>query len=120
MEKISVLLVFYPALIAINYLMLDIGRRIYFATPLYNMPNTLSGGQQQRVAIARALAGKPAIILAVWCRWLIMKSGSWTISKVRRKRTNVEASDKNGEILCIAYRMAKDEGNGLFQKDCGA
>jgi len=31
MEKISVLLVFYPALIAINYLMLDIGGRIFFA-----------------------------------------------------------------------------------------
>lgn len=32
MEKISVLLVFYPALIAINYLMLDIGGRLFFAT----------------------------------------------------------------------------------------
>lgn len=31
MEKISVLLVFYPALIAINYLMLDIGGRLFFA-----------------------------------------------------------------------------------------
>lgn len=30
MEKISVLLVFYPALIAINYLMLDIGGRMFF------------------------------------------------------------------------------------------
>ncbi len=30
MEKVSVLLVFYPALIAINYLMLDIGGRIFF------------------------------------------------------------------------------------------
>lgn len=29
MEKVSVLLVFYPALIAINYLMLDIGGRIF-------------------------------------------------------------------------------------------
>lgn len=32
MEKVSVLLVFYPALIAINYLMLDIGGRLFFAT----------------------------------------------------------------------------------------
>lgn len=32
MEKISVLLVFYPALIAINYLMLDIGGRLFYAT----------------------------------------------------------------------------------------
>lgn len=31
MEKLSVLLVFYPALIAINYLMLDIGGRIFKA-----------------------------------------------------------------------------------------
>jgi len=31
MEKVSVLLVFYPALIAINYLMLDIGSRMFFA-----------------------------------------------------------------------------------------
>ncbi|MDO4333944.1 MAG: GHKL domain-containing protein [Eubacteriales bacterium] len=31
MEKISVLLVFYPALIAINYLMLDIGGRMFYA-----------------------------------------------------------------------------------------
>lgn len=30
MEKVSVLLVFYPALIAVNYLMLDIGGRIFF------------------------------------------------------------------------------------------
>lgn len=30
MEKVSVLLVFYPALIAINYLMLDIGGRLFF------------------------------------------------------------------------------------------
>lgn len=29
-EKISVLLIFYPALIAVNYLMLDIGSRIFF------------------------------------------------------------------------------------------
>lgn len=32
MEKVSVLLVFYPALIAINYLMLDIGGQLFFAT----------------------------------------------------------------------------------------
>lgn len=32
MEKVSVLLVFYPALIAINYLMLDIGGRLFFTT----------------------------------------------------------------------------------------
>lgn len=32
MEKASVLLVFYPALIAINYLMLDIGGRLFFTT----------------------------------------------------------------------------------------
>lgn len=31
MEKVSVLLVFYPALIAINYLMLDIGGRMFYA-----------------------------------------------------------------------------------------
>ena len=30
LEKVSVLLVFYPALIAVNYLMLDIGSRIFF------------------------------------------------------------------------------------------
>ena len=29
MEKVSVLLVFYPALIAINYLMMDVGGRIF-------------------------------------------------------------------------------------------
>ena len=29
MEKLSVLLVFYPALIAVNYLMLDMGGRIF-------------------------------------------------------------------------------------------
>lgn len=32
MEKVSVLLVFYPALIAINYLMLDVGGRLFFTT----------------------------------------------------------------------------------------
>ncbi len=32
MEKVSVLLVFYPALIAINYLMQDIGGRLFFTT----------------------------------------------------------------------------------------
>ena len=32
MEKVSVLLVFYPALIGINYLMLDIGGRLFFTT----------------------------------------------------------------------------------------
>ncbi len=32
MEKVSVLLVFYPALIAINYLMLDIGGRLFYIT----------------------------------------------------------------------------------------
>ena len=31
-EKVSILLVFYPALIAVNYLMLDIGGRLFFAT----------------------------------------------------------------------------------------
>ncbi len=30
LEKISVLLVFYPALVAVNYLMWDIGRRMFF------------------------------------------------------------------------------------------
>ncbi len=30
-EKVSVLLVFYPVLIAINYLMLDVGGRMFFA-----------------------------------------------------------------------------------------
>jgi len=32
MEKVSVLLVFYPALIAVNYLMLDIGGRLFYAS----------------------------------------------------------------------------------------
>lgn len=31
-EKISVILVFYPAMIAVNYLMLDIGSRLFFST----------------------------------------------------------------------------------------
>lgn len=31
MEKISVLLVFYPVMVSINYLMIDIGSRIYFS-----------------------------------------------------------------------------------------
>lgn len=37
MEKISVLLVFYPAMVSINYLMIDIGSRIFFSIK-YAMP----------------------------------------------------------------------------------
>ena len=31
MEKVSLLLFFYPALIAVNYLMIDVGRRLFQA-----------------------------------------------------------------------------------------
>ena len=33
-EKLSAVLMFYPALIAVNYLMQDIGSRVFFATTL--------------------------------------------------------------------------------------
>ena len=45
MEKVSVLLVFYPALIAVNYLMMDIGSRMYFALTGATYAETLRSPQ---------------------------------------------------------------------------
>ncbi len=45
MEKVSVLLVFYPALIAINYLMTDIGGRLFFSVTRATYKETLQSPQ---------------------------------------------------------------------------
>lgn len=42
MEKVSLLLVFYPALIAVNYLMIDVGRRLFQALTQATYEQTLN------------------------------------------------------------------------------
>ncbi len=52
MEKVSVLLVFYPALIAINYLMLDIGGRLFFSVKRANYEEMLQSPKLTLISTA--------------------------------------------------------------------
>ena len=52
MEKVSVLLVFYPALIAINYLMMDIGGRLFFALTRATHEETLQSPKLMLISTA--------------------------------------------------------------------
>ncbi len=52
MEKVSVLLVFYPALIAINYLMLDIGARTFYAVTQAGFTEALASPRLMTISTA--------------------------------------------------------------------
>ena len=52
MEKISVLLVFYPALIAVNYLVQDMGGRIFYAVTKSTYEETLNSPELMLISTA--------------------------------------------------------------------
>lgn len=73
MEKISVLLVFYPALIAINYLMLDIGGRLFFATTQANYAEVVQSPEIMLISTAIHTVSL-LLRLVFWIgAWLILR-----------------------------------------------
>lgn len=73
MEKISVLLVFYPALIAVNYLMLDVGKRLFQAAARATYEQTLDS---PRLMLASTGFHTASLLLRLifWIMaWLLLK-----------------------------------------------
>jgi len=73
MEKISVLLVFYPALIAINYLMLDIGGRMFFAIAQTTYEEVI---QSPELMLVSTLIHTVSLLLRLFfwiAAWLILR-----------------------------------------------
>lgn len=73
MEKISVLLVFYPALIAINYLMLDIGSRLFFAVTGATYEETLQSSKLMLISTAMHTISLLMRLLFWIGAWLILR-----------------------------------------------
>lgn len=73
MEKVSVLLVFYPSLIAVNYLMLDIGGRLFFATTQANYEEM--AGSEELMLISTTIHTVSLLFrLLFWIgAWLILR-----------------------------------------------
>lgn len=71
MEKISVLLVFYPAFIAVNYLMLDIGGRLFYWMA--------GAGYEETVQSEKLLLLSTAIHTASLLFRLLFWAGAWLI-----------------------------------------
>lgn len=71
-EKISVLLVFYPAMIAVNYLTQDIGARLFFG--ITNAPANGPVNPQQILISTLIYLASQLIRLVFWLiAWLLMK-----------------------------------------------
>lgn len=80
MEKVSVLLVFYPALIAINYLMQDIGGRLFFAT---TQATSEEMAQSPELMLVSTLIHAVSLLLRLlfWIgAWLVLRK---FLSKIR-------------------------------------
>ncbi len=73
MEKVSVLLVFYPALIAINYLMLDIGGRLFFAVTRATCEETLQSPKLMLISTAIHTISLLLRLLFWIGAWLILR-----------------------------------------------
>lgn len=72
-EKVSVLLVFYPALIAINYLMVDIGTYLFYSTMGFNRGETISWTPELHFASTSYYTVSLLLRLAFWAiMWLVM------------------------------------------------
>lgn len=72
-EKLSVLLVFYPALISVNYLMMDIGKRMYYAVTQSTYEETL---QSPELMLISTFIHTISLILRLlfWIgAWLILR-----------------------------------------------
>ncbi|MBO5282432.1 MAG: GHKL domain-containing protein [Lachnospiraceae bacterium] len=73
MEKMSVLLVFYPALIAVNYLMLDIGGRLFYAITQTAYEETLQSPQLMLISTAIHTVSLLLRLLFWIGAWLILR-----------------------------------------------
>ena len=73
MEKVSVLLVFYPALIAINYLMMDIGGRLFFALTRATHEETLQSPKLMLISTAIHTTSLLLRLLFWTGTWLILR-----------------------------------------------
>lgn len=73
MEKISVLLVFYPALIAINYLMLDIGGRLFYAITQTTFEETVQSPELMLVSTAIHTVSLLLRLLFWIGAWLVLR-----------------------------------------------
>ncbi len=85
MEKVSVLLLFYPALIAINYLMLDVGERIFFAVTQATYEEAI---QSPRLMLISTLLHTLSLLLRLlfWIgAWLILRK---CLSKIVSRLNN--------------------------------
>ena len=72
-EKVSVLLVFYPALIAVNYLMLDIGSRMYFSVTKATWAETLQSPQLMLISTGIHTVSLLLRLLFWIGAWLILR-----------------------------------------------
>lgn len=73
MEKASVLLVFYPALIAVNYLMLDIGGRLFFATTRATREEMAGSSELMLISTAIHTASLFLRLLFWTGAWLVLR-----------------------------------------------
>lgn len=73
LEKVSVLLVFYPALIAINYLMLDMGGRLFLATTRASYEEAFQSPELMLISTA-IHTGSLLLRLLFWIgAWLLLR-----------------------------------------------
>lgn len=73
MEKMSVLLVFYPALIAVNYLMLDIGGRLFYVITQTAYEETLQSPKLMLISTAIHTVSLLLRLLFWIGAWLILR-----------------------------------------------
>lgn len=73
-EKVTAVLVFYPALIAVNYLMMDIGRRYFFVSTGAPVSESLGWTQEQRLASTAIYTASLLLRFLFWLgAWLFLK-----------------------------------------------
>lgn len=122
MEKISVVLVFYPALIAINYLMLDVGGRVYMMLTGASYEET----QQSAVLMLTSTAVHTATVglrLVFWIiAWWILRRFLAKIASHLSTRTwliiDMLMMASFVAIFTIIYFMP--ENTGIVYPICGA
>lgn len=73
-EKVTAVLVFYPALIAVNYLMMDIGSRCFFGTTGAPVSSSLGWTQEQHLISTAIYTASLLLRLLFWLgAWLLLK-----------------------------------------------
>ncbi len=84
LEKASVILVFYPALIAVNYLMLDVGGRLFYAATQSTLEEALQSSRLMLISTAIHTVSLLLRLLFWICAWLILRK---FLSKITSRLT---------------------------------